>query len=176
MKNFRVFAAFFGLLLSYTSSFSQTGFRKEKVGHVFNISLPEYMNKTLGLNDAAAIQFVNNQIDIAGIVVLDTKSELALAELNFASAEAFYKDFMTDFLTDEASKKIGEPVSKVMGKNNYVECQASYFDSEVNMELHYFIGIVETPNAYYKVLCWGSKDNLEKYLGDFQKILYSIQD
>ena len=155
---------------------AQSGFKEIKAGHSFNVSLPVYMDKTIGLNDAASLQFKNSVKDVAGIVVVDTKEELQMAELKFANPEEFYESFVKDFLVDEASKKFTKTVSKGMGKVNFVEAEASYMDTELNMEIGYFIGIAETPSAFYKVLCWGSTENEAKYKADFQKILYSIKD
>lgn len=162
-------------VLSFNAQ-AQSGFKEIKAGHTFTISLPEYMDKTIGLNDAASLQFKNSVKDIAGIVVVDTKEELQMAELKFANPEEFYDSFVKDFLVDEATKKFTKAVSKGMGKLNFVEAEASYMDSELNMEIGYFIGIAETPTAFYKVLCWGSTENEAKYKADFQKILYSVKD
>ena len=155
---------------------AQSEFKEIKGGHAFTISLPEYMDKTIGLNDAALLQFKNSVKDIAGIVVVDTKEELQLAELKFANPEEFYESFVKDFLVDETSKKFTKTISKGMGKVNFVEAEAFYMDKELNMEIGYFIGIAETPVAFYKVLCWGTTENEAKYKADFQKILYSIKD
>ena len=38
---------------------AQTKMVNMKAGHVFNISLPDYMDKTVGLNDASVFQFKN---------------------------------------------------------------------------------------------------------------------
>ena len=47
------------LLLTNTAIFAQATFKEYKAGHVFYISLPDYMSKTAGLNNAAIIQFKN---------------------------------------------------------------------------------------------------------------------
>lgn len=176
MKSSLFLASSLAFSLFSSATFSQTGFKDVKAGFSFNVSLPDYMDKTIGLNDAASIQFKNTVKDIAGIIVVDTKEELQMAEMKYASPEEFYENFAKDFLSDEESKKISKPISKAKGGVNFVEAEASYNDKDLNMELTYFIGIAETPKAYYKLLCWGSTENEKKYKEDFQKILYSLKE
>ena len=68
-KNIAVISAL--LLFAVNSVLSQTNFKDYTAGHQFNISLPDYMTKTIGLNSDATIQFKNNVKDIAGFVIED---------------------------------------------------------------------------------------------------------
>jgi hypothetical protein len=166
-----------GLCLVLTQvNFAQTKMKEYKTGHVITISLPDYMTKTVGLNSAACLQFIANELDLAGFVIEDSKEEIKLAELQFASINAFYDDFIKDFLVDEEKRKVSKPVAKKIGSYNFLESDCSYYDKELQSEIYYFVGIVETPTYYYKVLCWGSLANKTKYKADFQKILYSLKD
>jgi hypothetical protein len=83
---------------------------------------------------------------------------------------------MKDFLTDEEKKEVSKPVSKKIGENDFIECDATYFDKDANMEIYYLVGIVETKKAYYKVMSWTSKEKKDTFKADFQKILYSLKD
>ncbi|MBP1617974.1 MAG: hypothetical protein H6Q14_1801 [Bacteroidetes bacterium] len=156
--------------------FAQTVMKEYKAGHVFDVSLPDYMSKTTGLNDAASIQFKNSVKDIAGFIIFDTKEELEFANMKFSSVNEFYDLFIKDFLEGQKSREISQPTVHTLGQNKYVECDASYFDEESKLSIYYYVGIVETKNAYYKLLCYGGMDSKEKYKADFQKILYSIKD
>lgn len=175
MRSSFLFALIY-LLLHSLSGTSQTGLKEFKVGHTFNVSLPAYMNKTGGLNSAAAIQYKNAVKDVAGFIIYDTKEELRLVEMEFASITEFYEEFIKDFLQDEEKVTISPPVSKMKGEINYLECDASYYDKEVEMEIYYLVGIVETSKCYYKVLSWCSLENKDKFKEDFRKIIYSISD
>ena len=44
-------------LLIFAGTIAQTTFKEQKVGHIFYVSLPDYMTKTTGQNDDALIQF-----------------------------------------------------------------------------------------------------------------------
>lgn len=171
---FTIVLFYFGFLP--VSGKAQPVFKEYKVGHPFSIKLPDYMQKTIGLNEAAVFQFKCSEKDMAGIVMVDSKDELRMAGLTFANPEEFYADFVKDFLVEEESKKITFPLSKEMGPLNFVEAEASYWDKELKMGIAYFIGVVETPLAFYQLLCWGSIENENKYKPDFQAILYSIRD
>lgn len=164
------------LVFMTTATLAQTPMKEYKAGHVFSISLPDYMTKTAGLNSAAAIQFINVEKDIAGFVVVDSKEELQLADMAFGSITDFYNDFIKDFVKDEAKRNVSAPVSKKVGNTNFMECDVSYYDNESKLEIYYFVGIVETPTTFYKVLCWGTLESKNTYKADFQKILYSLKD
>ena len=71
---------------------------------------------------------------------------------------------------------MSKPLSKKIGNVGFVECDASYYDKEANLEIYYFVGLVETAASFYKVLCWSSLENKDKFKSDFQKILYSMRD
>ena len=110
------------------------------------------------------------------LIIEDNKEELKLAEMNYSSLNEFYDDFIKDFLMDEDKRKISKPQIKNVGKLNFIESDASYYDKDSKLEIYYFIGIAETSSDYYKVLCWSTLENKEKFKSDFQKILYSIKD
>lgn len=155
---------------------AQTKMKEYKAGHVFNISLPDYMNKTAGINTSASIQYKSEVKDVFGIVIVDTKEELGYIELNYTSANDFYDDFIKDFLADEEKRTVSKAVSKKIGDINFIESDATYFDKEANEEFYYLVGIVETKKAFYKVMSWTSKAKKDTFKADFQKILYSLKD
>jgi hypothetical protein len=155
---------------------AQTTMKEYKAGHVFFVNLPDYMTKTTNLNDAASIQFINNVKDIAGYIIFDTKEELELVNMKFSNATEFYETFIKDFLVKQKNRKVSEPQIKSMNGNNYVESDVTYLDKESKMEIYFYIGIVETKNSFYKLLCYGGIDSKEKYRSDFQAILYSLKE
>ncbi len=164
------------LVLTNHITWGQTTMKEYKAGHVFNISLPDYMIKTTGLNTSATIQFKNTIKDIAGFVIEDSKEELKMAELTYTSVNEFYESFIKDFVKDQAKRKVSKPENKTIGENNFTEADVSYFDKESKMDIYFFVGIAETPTHYYKLLCYGNLDDKEKYKADFEKILYSIKE
>lgn len=164
------------LLLITATSLAQTGMKEYKAGHVFYVSLPDYMSKTTGMNDAAVIQFKNTLKDVAGFIIEDNKEELVLAEMVFSSIDDFYDNFIKGFLVDQERRTISSTKSQTIGKVKFIECDASFFDKESDLEIYYLVGIAETKEAFYKVLCFSSLENKDKYKADFQKILYSIKD
>lgn len=164
------------LILVFTMSFAQTALKEYKVGHIFSVSLPDYMSKTTGLNTSASIQFKNTIKDVYGFVIEDIKEELQLVEINYSSLNEFYEDFIKDFAKDEEKRNVSEPQSKKSGGTNFMECDVSYYDKESKIEIYYFVGLAETPSAYYKILCWSTLENKDKFKTDFQKTLYSLKD
>lgn len=172
-KSIVVFAA---LVLMTTTLLAQTTLKQYKAGHTFEISLPDYMSKTVGLNSSATIQYKSVVKDVYGFVIFDTKEELRLAEMKYASIDEFYEDFIKDFLKDEENRKVSKPLSQKKGEINFIESDVTYFDKELKMDIYYFVGTVETKTAYYKVLSWAAVEHKDKFKADFQKILYSLKD
>lgn len=164
------------LCLLTINSFSQTSLKEYKVGHIFYVSLPDYMKKTAGLNSSSAIQYKNSVKDVYGFVIEDYKEELELAEITYTSLNEFYEEFITDFVKDEEKRTVSKPKTQSKGGINFIESDVTYFDKEAEMEIYYLVGIAETKSAYYKVLSWTAATNKDKFKADFQKILYSIKD
>jgi hypothetical protein len=164
------------MFLITTLSFSQSTLKDYKGGHIFSISLPEYMSKTVGLNTASAIQYKSVVKDVYGFVIFDTKEDLQLAEMNFASLKEFYENFIADFLSDQENRKVSEPVYKTKSGINFAECDVTYFDKDATIDIYYLVGIVETKTSFYKVLSWSAADKKDKFKADFQQILYSLRD
>lgn len=164
------------LLLFTTSTFAQTELKRYKGGHSFEIGLPEYMSRTLGLNSASAIQYKSMVKDVYGFVIYDTKEDLALVDMNYSSIDEFYEDFIDDFLTGQENRSISNPEKKTIGEINFIECDATYFEKEGEVEIYYLVGIAETKTAFYKIMAWAAAENKDKFKSDFQKILYSLKD
>jgi hypothetical protein len=157
-------------------AYAQTNLKEYKAGHVFTVSLPDYMNKTVGLNSAAAIQYKSAVKDVYGFIIVDTKEELSLAELTYSSINEFYEGFIPDFLKEEEKRNVSEPVYQKKGNINFVECDVTYFDKDAKADIYYLVGIVETKLSFYKVLAWSTVENKGKFKADFQKIIYSVKD
>ena len=173
----RTFAIFTTtLVIMTTTTFAQTELKQYKAGHSFDISLPEYMGKTIGLNSASAIEYNNTVKDVYGFVIFDTKEDLALADMKYSSINEFYEEFIKDFLIDEEKRKISKPLTQKKGEINFIECDVTYYDKDAKTEIYYLVGIVETKTSYYKVLSWATAENKNKFKADFQKIIYSLKD
>lgn len=174
IKRITLIASAFFLIASTT--LCQSGIKEYTAGHVFKISLPDYMSKTIGLNTASSIEYKSVVKDVYGVVIFDTKDELKLAEMEFTSIREFYDYFMNTFLGEAKNKKVSEPTLKKIGEINFLESDVFYHDEESGTDIYYLAGIVETKNAFYKVLSWSAAESKEKFKSDFQKILYSLKD
>jgi hypothetical protein len=164
------------LIITSSSVFAQTTLKEYQAGHIFHISLPDYMGRTIGLNSSATIQYKSAVKDVYGFIIEDNKDELKLAELNYSSLNEFYEGFIKDFVADEDNRIVSEPLYKKNGDINFVESDVTYYDKEAKINIYYLVGIVETKSAYYKVLSWSAAENKDKFKADFQKIVYSLKD
>ncbi|HOS47035.1 MAG TPA: hypothetical protein PLG57_00285 [Bacteroidia bacterium] len=160
----------------FQSASAQTAFKNMKYGHVVNVSLPEYMTRTLGLNDNASFQFHNVPKDVSGFIVEDNKEELIIADMKFADAQEFYDNFAKGFLEDQPSRKFSKPDVRKVNGNTYIHSDFSYFDEEAKLDIYYYVGVIETPTTFYKLICFTSSAQKETYKPDFDKIMMSIND
>lgn len=81
------------LLSAVTFASAQT-MKQYTVGWPLTISLPDYMARTTGLNQNAAIEYKSEVKDVYGFVIIDDKETLKMAELNYTSVLEFilYQD------------------------------------------------------------------------------------
>ncbi len=164
------------LMLPATSIFGQSSISELKVGHVFYIDIPDYMSRTAGLNSAASVQFKSSVKDVYGFIIEDSKEDLTLTDMKFASINEFYDFFVKDFLRDEDKRNISPVHTFRKDDKNYLEMDASYYDKDAKSDIYYYVSIVETKDYYYKILCYSALENKEKFKPDFQKILLSLRE
>ena len=174
MKQSFVYLSF--MLLSCLSVQAQTPTKDLKVGHIFHISIPDYMDRTIGLNNAASVQFKNDVKDIGGFIIEDNKEELQLAQTHFATIREYYDYFIKDFLKDEEKRAVADPKTTVAGATSFIETDASCYDKDSKIDIYYYVCLVETASSYYKILCYTSLENKDKYKADFQKIAFNLRD
>lgn len=175
MKNLFALLTSVGTLLVSNLASSQTKFNEQKAGNIFDIAIPDYMSRTVGLNDVATIQYKNSMKDIYTIVIEDSKAELAIAAIFYSSLQEFQEEFDKDFIKEEEKRTSNIPLFTTKNDINFVEYDVSYYDKELKIEVYYLVGIVETKSHFYKVLSWTNLANKEKYKADFQKTLYSLK-
>ena len=98
----RTIAILTTILFLFTTTISaQTTLKEFKVGHIFYVSLPDYMSKTTGINDAANVQFKNSVKDVYCMIFEDNKEDLELVQMKFSSINDYYENFIKDFLVKE---------------------------------------------------------------------------
>jgi hypothetical protein len=91
------------VLLFSVIATGQTTFNQYKAGNVFDIAVPDYMTRTIGLNDVATVQYKNSVNDIYTIV--EDSKRMAIAAIFYASIQEFQEEFEKDFIKDEEKKE-----------------------------------------------------------------------
>lgn len=148
------------------------GFQEKKIGHVYYVSLPDYMVKTNTLNDAATLQYQNTAKETYVIVIEDDKADLQAAGMAFNGALDFYNDFAADFFE---GAKIAEKVKEVpiVGAKAVQASATKQFD---DFSVFYLITVYETPTHFYKMLAWTMEKNRKAFEEDFKKIAASFHE
>lgn len=142
----------------------------------FTVSLPFYMSKTGGLNQDASIQFRNMVRDVSGYIIKEEKTVKSIDDPANESINQVYDKFITEFLIDKKERKVGVPSVSTNGNAKFMNTDLTFLDDETMIYYYYFVGIVETKNCFYKVICSSSLDTKTLFKSDFQKIFNSIKD
>lgn len=171
------------ILLAYLSGislcFSQTKFSEQKAGHIFFVSVPEYMVKTISLNDAATAQYMNASKNAYLIVIADSKEDLELSGQKFVSPKDFHDTNIAPLKAPENSPVETEGVEFVLNGNKYFQSELSVTlkeDDGSKMNISYLVTYVETKTHFYQILCWSLTPDFKNLQADFKKIASSLKD
>ena len=151
---------------------AQNGFQEKKVGHVYHVSIPDYMTKSYKLNDAASLQYLNAAKETYVIVIEDSKDHLLEAGIPFKDPEEFYDHFEQTFIdnTSDVSPKHALTI------NGYPAVQVEITKPFDQFNVHYLVTVIESDTHFYKMLAWTIEDYKEKYLADFKRIASSFRE
>ena len=175
MFNNFLFAATFIQIIS-SSAFAQTTFNTVKTGHTVSFSVPDYMSRTTGVNDASFLQFKSIPKDVYTYMIEDSKAELDLVEMKFTSVMDFYEFFIKDFLISEKKRKVSAPVSLTKDGVNYIQSELTYFDKDSKFEIYYNITIAETAGYFYQILSFTSEENSINVKADLTALGSSLKE
>jgi hypothetical protein len=72
-------------------------------------------------------------------VIEDSKEELAIAAIFYASIQEFQEEFEKDFIKDEEKRTSSKPLFTAKNDIKFVEYDVSYYDSELKIEVYYLV-------------------------------------
>ena len=175
MKHVHLFTyAVMGLIATSATNLSaqKADFREQKIGHIYHVSIPDYMTRSYSLNDAASLQYLNAARETYVIVIEDSKDHLLEAGIQFKNPQEFYDHFEKTF-TDKSSKINGKQQLKING-NPAFQAEITKPFNEYNV--HYLITVIESDTHFYKMLAWTIEDYKDQYLADFKRIANSLRE
>lgn len=169
------------LLLSLTmiSAYSQTKFTEQKAGHIYHVSVPDYMTKTVTLNDVATMQYINSAKNAYLVIIDDSKEELEMKGIKFASLKDFHDDNIKHLKSEDNEHSETKIAEFEANGNKFYQSELNVnFKEKDNLEVKitYLITYVETKGYYYQILCWSLTPEYKSLMPDFKKIAASIKD
>lgn len=179
MKITKVILSALFAMITMASAYSQTKFTEQKAGHVYYVSVPDYMTKTVTLNDVATLQYINSAKNAYLIVIEDSKEELEMKGVKFASLKDFHDDNIKLLKAEENLPVESKPTEFVVNGNKFYQSELNVnFKEADNLEVKitYLITYVETKGYYYQILCWSLSSEYKNLVADFKKIAASIKD
>jgi hypothetical protein len=171
MKNLIILLAFFTCINLY----AQAPMSEKKAGHVYYISIPDYMLKTYDLNDVATLQYKNAAKEAYTIVIEDSKEQLEALGIKYADAEDFLKGFVEEYNIDAKKRKLSSVKNYEANGNKCAQVELTWQD-ENNNDLYMLITIVETKTHYYKIMSWTLGKFKNNFKNDYVAIAKSLRD
>lgn len=162
------------LVLSITFSQAQTKFSDKIGGHVYTMSIPDYLVKTYELNDVAGLQYQNTSKEAYIVVIEDAKDQLESLGMKFTSADNFLEEFIKDYKTDNDRRSIKNNLTFKAYGNDCAQLELYWTEEETDFFM--LITAIKTKTHFYKVLNWTIADNIKALKPDFQAIAKSLRD
>jgi hypothetical protein len=159
--------------LIITEAFSQS-FTAKQGGHCFTLELPEYLTKTWDLNDVASLQYQNTMKDVYVVVIEDDKEQLESLGMKFTGPREFLDNFTKDYQKESKKRKLFEVSEFELNGNKLAQVEMSWKEDDI--DFYMLITSVESPKHFYKILCWTTVQNSDKYMVDFKTIARSLKD
>jgi hypothetical protein len=160
------------ILIISLPCYSQSNFSEVKIGHVYYVSLPEYLTEATDLNKDASLQY-QNTVKVAYVIVIeDPKKSLKEAGMVFQNPLEFYDYFAKNFLKEDAI--VNKPKELKINGNKAVQVEVQQYVEET--DIFYLITVIETKTYFYKMLAWTIPENKDKLIDDFKKIANSFKE
>ena len=149
-------------------------FTNQQGGHCFTLEIPDYLAKTYQLNDDASLQYMNTLKEAYVIVIEDSKDHLSEVGTKFIDSEDFLINFIKDYQIESDNRKVSK--TKRFEQNDYGHSQVEMtWDNEGN-KFYMLITSVESPEHFYKILCWTLFENKKMLKDDFIRISQSLNE
>lgn len=161
-------------VFSLTLSQAQTKFSDKVGGHVYTMSIPDYMVKTYELNDVATLQYQNSSKEAYIVVIEDAKDQLESLGMKFTSANNFLEEFIKDYKTDNDNRAVKNNLTFKASGNDCAQLELYWTEDETDFFM--LITAIETKTHFYKILNWTITDNVKTLKNDFQAIAKSLRD
>ncbi|OGU12028.1 MAG: hypothetical protein A2X61_04225 [Ignavibacteria bacterium GWB2_35_12] len=168
------YSVIIAIILIPLLSIAQTKLIERRIGHVYFLSVPNYMTATKDLNKSASLQYQNTLKEAYVIVIEDNKAELDSLGIRFTDPQDFYDGFITDFTADLENKKFTGTKRIKIKKNNAVQSEVSAIFN--GNPIWYLITVVESPTHFYKIISWTLEENKEKLKPDYIKMVNSFHE
>lgn len=162
------------LLVSTLSGYGQTKFTERIGGHVFKISIPDYMVKTYELNDVASIQYQNTTKEAYIIVIEDAKDQLESMGIKFTDSKSFLDEFIKDYKIENENRSLRNITQFKANGNDCAQVELYWTEEETDFFM--LITTIESKTHFYKILNWTMLSNAEGLKNDFRAIAKSLKD
>lgn len=154
-------------------AFSQS-FSSQTGGHCFTLDIPEYMTKTYQLNDVASLQYMNAAKEAYVMVIEDAKDHLEEVGTKFIDSEDFLNNFTQNYQVESPNRNVGEV--KNFKSNGFGHSQVEMSWGSDESSIYMLVTTVETPEHFYKIMCWTLLPYEDKFKNDYLKISKSLKE
>jgi len=149
-------------------------FSEQKVGHIYYISVPDYMTKAFDINDAASCQYQNVEKEAYAIVIDDSKEDLSSLDMTFSGPRHFFDDFIKDYQAEAEQRQVSTPKEFQQNGIKFLQAEMSYVFEGTGIFM--IITIAETKTHFYKILTWTLSDNKQTLQSDLSRIAVTLRE
>ena len=163
------------ILYSIKIESGESGQNEYRAGNAFKISLPHYMSRSYGLDNAALYyDGMDDSLSFAsGKIYFFAKENLGN---KYSSLNELYEDIIKELANEKENMVVSEPKSSSREGMNFIESDVTYYEKDSGKQWYYLVAFAETKTAYYLILSSTDAKNKDKFKPDFQKILKSLKE
>ena len=179
MRNKYSILIILAIFLANYSIFAQTKFTEQKAGNIIYMSIPSYLVKTKDLNDSAILQYMNSTKEAYLVVLDDSKAELESLGKKYEGPAEFHQSIVKPLAEGLKNGKETAKKNFQVGTTKFSQSTLSgLFTSSSGSEFDiiYLVTCLETPDNFYQILCWSTKEFYDGLAADFDKISRSLKE
>jgi hypothetical protein len=172
MKKFAVILLILTLL---TGLNAQSSMRKVSAKGLFSISIPATLKSTTKLNKLASVQYYNPSKEMYVIVIDESISDLAKANLKL-SLGIYFKMAVYNIITGLKNSNVDTAKSSTRGNLRILQTDLEGKLKGNDVGIYYKIAIAKSPTHFYQIFTWTLSSQKFEFGPLFQQMIDSFSE
>lgn len=149
-----------------------------RFGHIFNVTLPFKMLRTYEFGDAKTLQYKDEAKDLYLIIVDEEKEQFVSKGIVCKDVNDYYDILTKDIGKDKKDYNLISKKEFEHKGHKIIQTEYSFKVEDNNevAELYFCQDYVETEKYFYKIACWTTLSNKDKYSDKMKEISKTITE